>query len=121
MTPSVAVLGLGAMGRGMAANLAAAGLEVTVWNRTAARADELAETSDRITTAATPAEAAAAAEVIVAMVTDDEASRDVWLDPDGGAARSLDGSKLAIESSTLTPAWVVELGRAVEVTGARFL
>jgi 3-hydroxyisobutyrate dehydrogenase len=66
---SVAVLGAGGtMGLGMARNIASAGLQLHVWNRSRERAEPLSEDGARIYD--TPAEAAAAAEVIVTMLTD---------------------------------------------------
>ena len=58
MSARVAFLGLGIMGSRMAANLARAGFELTVWNRTAATAERFAA-EHGATLAATPAEAAA--------------------------------------------------------------
>jgi 3-hydroxyisobutyrate dehydrogenase len=114
----IAVLGLGAMGMGMAGNLLDKGFELTVWNRTASRAEPLAAKGARL--AASPAEAARDADVIIAMVADDEASRQVWLGPDG----ALDGARvgaIAIESSTLTPQWVRDLAGKAAGRGIRFI
>ena len=116
---SIAVLGLGSMGSGIARNLATAGHHVTVWNRTATRAGEFAETVG-VEVAATPGAAAADADVVIAMVRDDEASSDVWLGPDGAAA-ALAADAVAIESSTITPAWAVELDHAITSAGVGFL
>ena len=66
-TPTVAVLGTGTMGAGMARNIAAAGLPVRVWNRTAAKAERL---SDVATVAASVHEAADGADVVVTMLYD---------------------------------------------------
>ncbi len=75
MKPPVGLIGLGLMGRPMAANLLKAGHELTVWNRTAARADELvAQGAKR---AATPREVAAASEVILTIVSDPPALESV--------------------------------------------
>ena len=70
---NIAFLGLGAIGRPMAARIAAAGLPLTVWNRTASRADEFAREhgSPR---AATPAEAARDADIVITCLP---TSRDV--------------------------------------------
>src|SRR5687768_7047843 len=54
----VAFLGLGIMGRPMAANLARAGFEVIAWNRTREKAERLAEGEDRVSVADSPAAAA---------------------------------------------------------------
>ncbi|KIH96418.1 3-hydroxyisobutyrate dehydrogenase [Streptomonospora alba] len=67
----MAVLGTGIMGAPMARNIAAAGLEVRVWNRTAAKARPLADQG--CTVAGSPEEAVADADAIVTMLTDGEA------------------------------------------------
>ena len=63
---TVALLGLGLMGNGMAQNLLKAGFPLAVYNRTRAKAAPLAERGARV--AATPREAAAGADVVIAMV-----------------------------------------------------
>ncbi|WP_446745191.1 NAD(P)-dependent oxidoreductase [Silvibacterium acidisoli] len=105
----VAFLGLGAMGSRMVANLLRAGHEVTVWNRTAATAEPVVAAGAKL--AGTPKEAATDVEFVFSMVRDDEASREVWLDPINGALAGIEPSAIAIESSTLTPEWVRELGK----------
>ncbi|REH48545.1 NAD(P)-dependent oxidoreductase [Kutzneria buriramensis] len=71
----IAFLGLGAMGLPMARRLLAAGHELTVWNRTAAKADLLAQ--DGAKTAFTPAEAVEDAEFVVTMLADPKAVHEV--------------------------------------------
>jgi len=115
----IAFLGLGAMGARMAQGLLGAGHDVVVYNRTPARAQPL-EAAGAVR-AETPRAAAARAEVVIAMVTDDDASRTLWLDPDTGAAGGLRDGALAIDSSTLTPGWVEELGAALTGRGVGFL
>ena len=68
---TVAVLGLGIMGGGMAANLLKAGFPLNVYNRTAAKTAPLAALGARV--APTPRESAQGASVIIAMVGDDAA------------------------------------------------
>ncbi len=114
----VAILGLGVMGGGMAANWLAKGFEVSVWNRTAAKAQPLAGKGAKV--AATPREAAQGADFIFAMVADDDASRSVWLGPDGALAGAKSGA-IGVESSTLTPDWIRELGRQAQAKGVGFL
>jgi 3-hydroxyisobutyrate dehydrogenase len=114
----VAILGLGIMGGGMAANWLAKGFEVSVWNRTASKAQALAAKGAKV--AATPRDAAQGADFIFAMVSDDEASRNVWLGPDGGLAGAKSDA-IGVESSTLTPDWVRELGRQAHAKGCGFL
>ena len=114
----IAILGLGIMGGGMAANWLAKGFEVAVWNRTASKAQALAGKGAKV--AATPREAATGANFIFAMVADDDASRSVWLGNDGALAGAKKGA-IGVESSTLTPDWVRELGRHAEAKGCGFL
>ena len=113
----VAFLGLGAMGRRMAARLHTAGHAVTVFNRSGV-SPELAALP--LTPAPSPAAAADGADLVIAMVADDDASRAVWCGA-GGAVATLRPQTLVIESSTLTPSWVTELERSVRQAGAEFL
>ena len=116
----IAVLGLGSMGSRMAANYVEAGHDVVVWNRTEARASDLASNHD-VDIAPTVREAAGGADFVVSMVADDEAARSVWLDPDAGALAAMDSGAVAIESSTLTPGAVRELGEAAKAQGVPFV
>jgi 3-hydroxyisobutyrate dehydrogenase len=118
---AVAVLGSGAMGTGMALNLAEDGHEVTVWNRTPARAQRLADQLHGATAAASPRVAATGADLVIVMVTDDEASHRVWLDDVDGALAGLRPGAIAVESSTISPTWAVELGTRMTDLGHRFL
>ncbi|WP_315760708.1 NAD(P)-dependent oxidoreductase [Sphingomonas sp. Y38-1Y] len=102
----VAVLGLGLMGAGMARKLVEAGLEVAVWNRNPAKSEPLGQAGARV--AATPADAARGADLVVAMLANDDASREVWLGPDG-ALGAMEPGSIAVEASTLTHDWIVEL------------
>lgn len=114
----VAVLGLGIMGSGMARQLLAAGFEVAVWNRSADKAQPLADEGARI--AASPADAGNGAAVVIAMLADDAVSRAVWTGEDGALAAMHEGA-IALDSSTLTGGWVTELAALAEARGVRFL
>lgn len=114
----VSVLGLGIMGAGMASQLVAKGFEVTGWNRNPAKTANLARLGARVVT--TPAEAASGADLVIAMLADDDASRSVWSGP-GGALAAMRRDAIAIESSTLTIEWVRELAAAAEARGVGFL
>jgi 3-hydroxyisobutyrate dehydrogenase len=105
----VALLGTGTMGAGMAGRLIDSGYPLTVWNRHAERASGLLERGARLGTS--PRDAAIDADVIIAMVADDAASRTIWLGGDGVLAAAKSGAVL-IESSTLTPTWIGELAAA---------
>jgi len=115
----VTMLGLGAMGARMAKCAVDAGHEVTVWNRTAERAASLVEAGAKL--AESPREAVDAAEIVLSIVSDDDAARAVWLDATSGAVDALAGGAVAIESSTTTVAWIGELRAAVEARGAHLL
>ena len=115
----IAVLGTGAMGARIAQNLLNAQHSVVVYNRTAERVQPLVQRG--ATFAATPRAAAAEADIVIGMVTDDQASRSVWLDADIGAAQALSEAAIAIESSTVTPAWIAELDSALGQAGHRML
>jgi 3-hydroxyisobutyrate dehydrogenase len=116
--PSVALLGLGTMGAGMATNLLKAGFPLAVWNRTRAKAEPFASAGARI--ANSPADAAAGASVILSMLADDNASRTAWLGTDGALAAAVAGAVL-IESSTVSPAWIKELASLASARGLEFL
>jgi len=114
----VAILGLGTMGAGMAKNLLGAGFAVTAYNRTQAKAEPLAANGARI--AASPADAAGDADVILSMLSDENAARAVWTGPDGALAHAKEGTVL-IESSTVTPKWIGELAVHAAERGLRLL
>jgi 3-hydroxyisobutyrate dehydrogenase len=115
----VAFMGTGIMGGEMARRLLAAGHELRVYNRTAAKARELVAHGARL--AESPAAAAEGAGFIISMVGDDNASRRVWLGPDGVLAARLEADAVAIESATLSRRWVLELAAAVEGAGLGFI
>lgn len=102
----VALLGSGIMGSGMAVNWLKKGFPLTVYNRTRSKAEPFGAHGALV--ASTPREAAQDADVIVAMVGDDNASRAVWLGEDSALAGAKQGAIL-VECSTLTPDWVREL------------
>lgn len=111
--PSIAFLGLGAMGQRMAARLLAAGHRVRVWNRSPGPQQALQALGADV--AASPREAVANAGVVFSMVRDDDASRRVWLDEAHGAAQALRPDAIAVECSTLSPAWIAKLAKALPV------
>lgn len=116
---TIAVLGLGAMGTRLATNLINAGYAVTVWNRSPTPAQSLGAQGAKV--APSPRAAVQGAEIAIAMVTDNDASRAIWLDPDTGALGGMDKGAIAIESSTLTIPWIHELAKAMERSGVAFL
>jgi 3-hydroxyisobutyrate dehydrogenase-like beta-hydroxyacid dehydrogenase len=115
----VAFLGLGIMGSRMAANLCRAGFEVHAWNRTRARADELAD-AHGATVAETPAAAAAAAGLVVTMVVDSPEVEAVLFGPDG-AAEGLGRGGLVVDMSTIAPSAGRAIGDRLREQGVAFL
>jgi 3-hydroxyisobutyrate dehydrogenase len=115
MSARIAFLGLGAMGSRMATRLIEAGFVTTVWNRSAAACGPHVERGARA--AESPAAAVVDADIVIAMLRDDEASEAVWCDPQRGALSRLAPGALAIECSTLSPAWVRSLGDRLRVSG----
>lgn len=115
----IAVLGMGAMGTRVAQNLLKANYPTIVYNRTAAKVAPLQ--AQGAVYAATPKEAAEQADVVISMVTNDEASQAVWLTPETGALAGLRESAIAIESSTLTVDWTKELAATIHRQGVTFL
>jgi 3-hydroxyisobutyrate dehydrogenase len=118
MSENVAILGLGTMGSGMAANLLKAGFPLSVYNRTRTKAQPLIDAGAR--SASTPAEAVKDASIIISMLADDAASREVWLG-ENGALAAAKKTAILIESSTVSPAWIAELAKQAEQRGLDLL
>jgi len=106
----VAFLGLGIMGRSMAANLVKAGHEVAVWNRTAGKEVEGARS------AATPADAATGAEVVWMCVSDTKAVEAVLFGA-GGVEQALAAGMIVADSSTISPSATRRFAERVKARG----
>jgi len=126
--PSVGLLGLGLMGRPIAANLLKKGFSLTVWNRTAARADELVAAGAIL--AKTPREVAADADVLLTMVSDPPALEEVlWgagaggrgIGPSDAALPALKSGSIYIDSSTVSQDMARKIAAACAEKGVRFL
>src|SRR6478672_2060816 len=103
MKTPVAILGLGIMGSGMARRLLATGFPLAVYSRSRERATPLAASGAFV--ASSLREAAERSEIVISMVSDDSASRAVWMGEDSALSGARSGAVL-IESSTLTVGWV---------------
>jgi 2-hydroxy-3-oxopropionate reductase len=114
----VGFIGLGVMGAPMARNLMAAGYEVVAWNRSAGPLEELAAAGAQ--TADGPAAVAREANVVISIVKDDGAVREVLGGPEGaiGAARA---GTLVIDMSTVSPALARELAEEAAAREVGFL
>jgi 3-hydroxyisobutyrate dehydrogenase-like beta-hydroxyacid dehydrogenase len=110
----VAFLGLGIMGHAMATNLAKAGHEVTVWNRTPGTMVEGAGI------APTPAAAAQGAEVVWLCVSDTAAVEKILFGPEG-VEQSLAAGMIIADSSTIAPSATVKFAERVRAKGVAYV
>jgi 3-hydroxyisobutyrate dehydrogenase len=100
MPQSVGFIGLGIMGQPMALNLVKAGFQVSVFNRTRAKAEPLEKAGARV--AASPAEAARDADFVMSIVSDSAASEEVMAGKDGVFATVKPGA-IVMDSATISP------------------
>jgi 3-hydroxyisobutyrate dehydrogenase-like beta-hydroxyacid dehydrogenase len=112
----VGFVGLGQMGHAIAANLLAAGHDLTVWNRSADKADDLTARGARL--ASSPAEAAAGG-VVFTMLADDAALEAVTLGEHGILAAT--GAVLHVSLSTISPDLAARLTQAHAQEGGRLV
>lgn len=115
---SLAFCGLGMMGSGMVSSLLRDGHEISVWNRSPDK--DAALRAAGASPQSSPRAAAAGAEAAFSMVSDDDASRAVWLGREGMLDQMQPGS-FVVECSTLSHAWVMELSKEVAERQLRFL
>jgi 3-hydroxyisobutyrate dehydrogenase-like beta-hydroxyacid dehydrogenase len=115
----VAFCGLGIMGGPMAANLASAGFELSVYTRTREKAERFAA-EHGARAAASAREAAEGASVVITMVPDAPEVEEVLLGDDG-AAHGLDAGGLAIDMSTIAPTAARAIGERLADDGIAFL
>lgn len=111
----IAFLGLGRMGRHMAAHVVAAGHETTVWNRTPGRAGALVAAG--ATEASSVADAVREAEVIVMMLADPASCHDVLR----AVADAAPTGTLVIDTTTVGPEQAAALGSFAQANGLRFV
>ena len=111
----VGVAGLGAMGAAVAARLIEVGQNVAVWNRTPEKAKPLGQAGAKI--AGSPAELAAASEIVITLLTDGAAIDAVYNGPNGLLSGDVNG-KLFIEMSTVAPKVETDLAPKVRAKGA---
>ncbi|MCP4906570.1 MAG: NAD(P)-dependent oxidoreductase [bacterium] len=118
----VAFLCLGVMGAPMAGHLARAGLDVKVYNRTRARADEwvAAHSDASVSIAATPAEAARGAQVVFACSGADPDLREITLGAEGAFA-AMSAGTIFVDHTTASATIARELASAARAAGIGFL
>jgi len=119
MKQKIAFLGLGVMGYPMAGHLSRRGFEVTVYNRTAARAEDwMNEFSGQM--ASTPAEAASGADIVFACVGQDEDVRAVTIG-EQGAFETLNKDAIFVDHTTASAALARELAEECQQRGFHFI
>lgn len=118
MKPRVGLIGLGLMGSPMAANFLKAGFPLTVWNRTAEKAQKLAKLG--ATAAKSPADAAAKTDILLTIVSDPPALEEVlW--GEQGALSALKSGSVLIDSSTVSPALARRIAKSCAEKSVAFL
>ena len=115
---SVTILGTGRMGAAMAEMVANAGHDVTLWNRTPARARAIA---DRLgcDVAATPAAAVRGSDVVLSVLADGPTTTGVLLDPD--VMDGLGAGSVTCDMATSGPVAALDVARAFEGRGLAFV
>jgi 3-hydroxyisobutyrate dehydrogenase len=115
--PTIAVLGTGRMGAPIARNLVRGGFAVSVWDRTPARAQELAGVGARL--AASPADAARSADVVLTMLADGDAVAHAMARP--GAISVLSPGAIWIQMATVGVEWTERLASLARHHGVEFV
>jgi 2-hydroxy-3-oxopropionate reductase len=114
----IGFIGLGLMGRPMGLNILKAGYPLTVWNRTASRADELVAAGAK--RASSPADVAANSEFVISIVSDPPALEEVlW--GGQGAMGSFQRESIYMDSSTISPTLAQKVAEDCRERGVRFL
>jgi 3-hydroxyisobutyrate dehydrogenase-like beta-hydroxyacid dehydrogenase len=114
---TIAVIGLGIMGHGIADNFLSKGYKVIVWNRSADKADDLV--SKGATLASSVAQAAAEADLVFEVTANDQSSQQMWLDEHGIIAHAKPGQYL-ISCATLSSVWTDQLAAHCSEAGLEF-
>lgn len=114
----IGFIGLGTMGKPMAANLILHGYPVTVYNRTSEKADELALLGAEV--ALTPAEAARHSDVLFTMVSDDQALQETFYS-EQGILSGIHPSLTVIDCSTVSPKLSQRIAEELEAHFVDFL
>jgi 3-hydroxyisobutyrate dehydrogenase-like beta-hydroxyacid dehydrogenase len=114
----IGLVGLGRMGRAMHGRLAETGCEVTAWDRDPRAMMAAKDAGARL--ADSPRAVAAAAGVVISIITEDHGVRGIYRGADGFLSGDVTG-KLFIEMSTLQPMTGRELAAVVEAAGARLI
>ena len=115
---NIGIVGMGKMGAALAARLAGFGHELTVWNRTAARAQSAAPVGARV--ASTPCELASTVDIVISILTNAAAIDAAYTGNEGLLAGDVAG-KLFIEMSTVRPGTEKALAAKIDAHGAALI
>jgi len=118
MPEKIGLIGLGIMGKPMGKNLLNAGFLLTVWNRTAARMDELVALGAR--GAASPQEVAENSDIIITMVSDSPDVQQVIMG-DAGVIHGARAGSVVVDMSTISPQVTREIASALKAKGVDML
>src|SRR4051812_29908520 len=118
MIKNISYLGLGTMGSGMASNLLKAGYQLTVWNRSAEKCKPFARKEARV--ADTPADATRDVDLVIYMLSNDEAVEDVVFGKNG-ILREIKEGQIAVDMSTVLPETSLREQEAYANRGVDFL
>jgi len=118
MPRTIGFIGTGLMGRGMARSLIRKGHTVKIYNRTRAKAEEVAEIGGKVVS--TPAEATEGSEVVVTMLADPAAVLNVIEGADG-VLKTIARGAVLIDSSTVSPPICMRVLERLKASGAHML
>jgi len=118
MIKTISYLGLGTMGAGMASNLLKAGYKLTVWNRSAEKCKPFARKGARL--AESPADAIRDADLVIYMLSNDQAVEEVVFGANGILSGIKEG-QIAMDMSTVLPATSLREQQAYSKRGVDFL
>jgi 2-hydroxy-3-oxopropionate reductase len=116
----IGFIGLGIMGKPMARNLAKAGYDLVVYNRSRDDVDTLLAEDDQFQAAGSPRDVAERTRAVITMLPDSPDVRDVVFG-ENGVLSAFDKGHLLVDMSTIAPATAVEVDAAVRERGARAL
>ena len=115
---TIAIIGLGRMGSGMAKSIQEAGYPIIVWNRSPAKTEPLAAAGAKV--AKSPAEAAAGAEIVLTSLLDDASVIDC-MTADDGILAGLGPSGIHLSTTTISPAASAKLAEMHEAHGSHYV
>ena len=120
MADRIGFIGLGIMGKPMARNLAAAGYQLVIHNRSRDDVDALVAESDAYDAATSPREVAERTKVVITMLPDSPEVREVVFG-EAGLLEAMGEGHLLVDMSTIAPAAAIEVEAALRERGARAL